>query len=1433
MKGGITMKKWSLIYAVLVLVFFAVSSSHFQAQKGKVSPLDANSGLKPANVNVKIDKDYGKMPLFFIPNQGQMDKKIYYYVQGKDKTVYFTSEGVTFSLNASGGSDPFYKRGPTPPKIFDKERQLEDSTKPSTRWVVKLEFVGARKNVKPESLEKSKTVISYFTGQKKNWIAGLQTASKILYRDLWPGIDLVYYGTVNRMKYEFIVHPGADPSQIKLAYRGAESVKENSQGQLEVQTPVGGFFDDTPEAWQEIAGKRENVTLKYVIENRKSGKETRDAPVVTYGFTVGKYDPKQTLVLDPAVIVYCGYIGGSSVESYGYIAVDGSGCAYITGYTMSTETTFPVMAGPDLTYNDNEDAFVAKVRADGTGLVYCGYIGGSGVDGGGGIAVDGSGCAYITGFTYSDQSTFPAIGGPDLTYNEGIDIFVAKVNSDGTGLVYCGYIGGSNYDNDYGIAVDASGCAYITGFTYSDQSTFPAIGGPDLTYNGDIDAFVAKVKADGTGLDYCGYIGGSGDDSGWGIAVDGSACAFLTGYTGSTETTFPVTVGPGLTYTGGIYDAFVAKVKADGTALDYCGYIGGSYRDSGVGIAVDSSGCAYLAGQTSSTETTFPVAVGPDLTHNGDYDAFVTKVNSTGTGLDFCGYIGGAGEDIGYGIAVDSSGFVHISGTTNSTETTFPVTVGPDLTYNGGVYDAFVAKLEADGTGLVYCGYIGGEDRDYGNGIAMDGSGCVYVSGYTNSTETTFPVTVGPDLTYNSDDTFVAKISGNPNYTVNFAAGNGGSLTGITTQTIEYGGNCTAVEAIPDDDYQFVNWTGTGGFVTTTNNPLTVTNVTANMMITAHFLFSNTAGWVPLEDLQYNMIVYGKAFNGNSPAAVGDWLGAFGPGGTSDCRAIAAVQSNGNYYITIGSNETSGETIVFQLWPLPSGPAIDGSESITFIENGVYEGLPLHFGPRGQNFALLNGWNWISFNTLPSDTSFNAVFGSLTGQIEQVKSQNQAAIYTGGNWIGDLTDMSGIANGIMYKVKTNQACAFNVTGMTVPFNTPLSLVTGWNWTAYLPTLSQPVQDAVNSIFTPVSQVKSQTQSVIKIGSILFGDLTQMEPNKGYLILMNQAGVLVYPQGESTFPLQSAGKTAAIKAPAVSWPMIKGNQYNMVALGRVYFEGKPVNTPGYYLGSIGPNGANDGRSLSPVNTDGTYFATVLGNTAGETIKFKLINSNKGKTYDAAGTLVFQPDGLTTGLDLKARSIKVTAPAAGAALQMGAVCSIAWEAYEVNNVKIELYKGSKLLSTIAPSVPTGSGTYSWKIPGSMNTGNDYQVKVSCIDPGATAEGWAKAFSIKPASSIALLSPNGGEVWQVKRSYDITWRSTGIDKVKIELYKGTALETVISTGTPAGNGKYTWTIPANQPQGANYKIKISGVDAGINISETGDRFFSITAAGTRSAH
>ncbi len=401
---------------------------------------------------------------------------------------------------------------------------------------------------------------------------------------------------------------------------------------------------------------------------------------------------------------------------------------------------------------------MAKVNAAGTALVYCGYIGGSGDDKGYAIAADAAGNAYVGGFTASTEASFPVLGGPDLFYGGGTtDGFVAKVNAAGTALDYCGYIGGAFEDQCLGVAVNTAGNAYVSGYTSSTPPNFPVIVGPDLSHNGAVDAFVAKVNAAGTAFDYCGYVGGSLDDYGEAIAVDRAGNAYVTGFTKSTASTFPVTVGPDLTYNSA-NDVFVARVNAAGTALDYCGYIGGSSDDVGRGIAVDRWGCAYVTGYTGSNQTTFPVLVGPDLTFNGSTDAFISKVNAAGTGLVYSGYIGGVSTDYGYGLAVDDAGSAHVTGQTSSTQTSFPVLVGPDLTHNN-VTDAFVAKLNVPGSALLYCGYIGGSGADTGFSVAADGWGNAFFAGNSASSQSTFPVLVGPDLTYNSNtDAFVARI---------------------------------------------------------------------------------------------------------------------------------------------------------------------------------------------------------------------------------------------------------------------------------------------------------------------------------------------------------------------------------------------------------------------------------------------------------------------------------------------------------------------------------------------------------------------------------------------------------------------------------------------------------------------------------------------------
>ncbi|NPV08180.1 MAG: hypothetical protein HPY83_09500 [Anaerolineae bacterium] len=743
----------------LVLLLSCLSPIHVRA--GSALPPEPASVASPIAVGrsspqsvsledrARLVGALGHLPLLFIENQGQLDRRVVYYLPGQSATVYFTADGVTFVLQGATPDVPGVATGSAYPR--------------SRRHVVQLDFLGAAR-VTPAGRERAQTVVSYFRSQLERWHVGVPTYHRVVYSDLWPGIDLAYYGEAGNLKYEFIVRPGGDPSRIRLAYRGATSMHLNETGSLEIATPARTISDQAPLAYQDVGGERRLVEAAYAV----------DGDGLSFGFTLGPYDRSTTLVLDPELL-YCGFLGGSDSDEGYDIAVDAEGAAYVVGNTQSHQDSFPVVVGPDSTFNGGwVDVFVAKVNPEGTALEYCGYIGGALRDaysGDLGIAVDSHGAAYVTGVTESTEASFPVLVGPDLTHNGGADAFVAKVNPAGTALEYCGYIGGLQEDSPAGIAVDSSGAAYVVGTTTSDHNSFPVQAGPFLTYKGDGDVFVAKVRPDGSSLEYCGYIGGSvvdrivgtGRDEGNAIAVDASGAAYITGRTRSTQVSFPVLVGPDLTFNGGFWDfnAFVAKVRPDGTGLVYCGYLGGF---AGQGIAVDALGAAYVTGTTGAGN--LPLLVGPDLTFNGAEDAFVAKVRPDGTGLVYSGYVGGTDMDSGTDIAVDSQGAAYVTGYTSSSEATFPVREGPTLTF-GGDSDAFVAKVRPDGTELQYCGYVGSAATDLGKGVAVDSQGNAYLTGFTYYTVPdfeeypidTFPETVGPDLTFNgSYDAFVAKI---------------------------------------------------------------------------------------------------------------------------------------------------------------------------------------------------------------------------------------------------------------------------------------------------------------------------------------------------------------------------------------------------------------------------------------------------------------------------------------------------------------------------------------------------------------------------------------------------------------------------------------------------------------------------------------------------
>lgn len=677
---------------------------------------------------------YGRLPLQFEPNVGQTDKRVKFITHSNGATLFLTGNQAVLCLTRSTGKrNRFDPRHPMAFKHPEPEKRAIS--------VLRMRIDGASASASTCGMDALPGKVNYFIGRDpKKWHCNIPTYRKASYRDIYNGIDLVYYGSGGRLEYDFVVKPGGDPSKIALSFTGAKSMRVAAGGDLVLGLDGGDVRWLKPVVYQQIAGKRVPVAGAYVL-----------AGIGCVRFAVGVHDASRPLIIDPA-LAYSTYLGGSSSSgdmTMG-IAVDSSGCAYVTGSAYSID--FPVTSGAFQTtlQSSNGDAFVSKLSASGDSLIYSTFLGGSSSDGGYGIAVDGSGSAYVSGTACSPD--FPVTSGALQTTrsNTSSNAFVSKLNPSGSSLVYSTYLGGSGNglsggDSGTGVAIDGIGCAYLTGQTCSPN--FPVTAGAfQTTQSGtNYSAFVSKLNPSGTSLVYSTYLGGSGNgDYAYGIALDGSGCAYVTGVTASPD--FPATSGAFQTTNANIVNgnAFVSKLNPSGGSLAYSTYLGGSGGgDAGLCIAIDSSGCAYLVGTTYSGD--FPVTPGAFQTTNKNIvngNAFVSKLSPSGDSLAYSTFLGGSGVnngDLGDGIAIDSSGCAYVTGIAESAD--FPVTPGAFETTMpaGSICAAFVSMLSPSGGSLIYSTYLGGSEWDNGAGIAVDGSGCAYVTGITGSAN--FPVT--------------------------------------------------------------------------------------------------------------------------------------------------------------------------------------------------------------------------------------------------------------------------------------------------------------------------------------------------------------------------------------------------------------------------------------------------------------------------------------------------------------------------------------------------------------------------------------------------------------------------------------------------------------------------------------------------------------------
>lgn len=687
-------------------------------------PTQAVASLLDDGVNnEKIVDLYENMALSFEINQGQTDPQVRFLSRGPGYTMFITQAGFALSL----------------------EQQIDgpDQEKSPSLSVVNMSLVDANPDLEIVGLTELSWHSNYLVGDDPaRWHTGVKNFERVQYREVWPGIDMVLYGNQHKLEYDFVVAPGTDPDQIAMEFKGVDQIRVGKTNELILLLPNGSELrQSAPFIYQEIDGVRQIVEGDFaVLENR-------------IRFEVGDYDPSLPLIIDPYLsyatfigqngndfvngvtaddtgnmflvgssngsfpitpgvyrtspygssdvfvtkmngngtgLVYSTYLGGGSADYATGAVADASGNLVIAGATDSTN--FAVTAGAyDTSANGGRDAFVAKLNASGTGLIFSTYLGGSGLDEAPALALDGSGNVYLTAST--ESSNFPTtVGAYDRTFGGNSDAYAVKLNSIGTGMVYGTFIGGSGWESSGDIAVDSSGNAYIVGGAGASDVMPTTAGAYDTSRNGDTDAYLIKLNSAGSGLIYGTFLGGTRFDGIHSVIVDASGNAIVAGQTVSTD--FPTTAGAyDRTHNspdGSTSDAFIAKFNSSGNGLLFSTFLGGNDQEQSLNLDTDESGNLYVIGESYSSN--LPVTPGAiDTSYNSGIDIFAFKLNSTGTSVLYGTYFGGSAYEYLGDARVDRHGVVYLGG--NIQEAGFPATAfAYDNSWSGTV-DGWATKL--------------------------------------------------------------------------------------------------------------------------------------------------------------------------------------------------------------------------------------------------------------------------------------------------------------------------------------------------------------------------------------------------------------------------------------------------------------------------------------------------------------------------------------------------------------------------------------------------------------------------------------------------------------------------------------------------------------------------------------------------------------------
>lgn len=661
---------------------------------------------------------------YFEENIGQTSSDVrYLYSSAGYKLMLFSNEAI-ISIPKPRLNQ---RHVDTPASVKKINRQKG----PRKETRIKMQFLGANKNPRIMGKEELKGHSNYFIGQEqKAWRRNVPHYGKVMYEDIYPNVDLIFYSSENNLEHDFIVKSGADPGKIQFAFRGIDSMSVEPSGDLVLIAGAEILRFHKPKMYQLIGAHKVDINGKYVVNDN------------IVSFQVAAYDHSVPLVIDP-VLSYSTFLGGAGYEAGRKIAIDTDKNAYVVGVTDA------------LSIDGTNDIFVVKLDAAGQ-LVYLSFIGGTGDDSGNGIAVDASGNVYLTGTTGSDD--FPTTPGviqtaclSSMGYGCGDSAFVAKISPSGSDLLFSTFLSGGpqlwnvwdgnpvavSYTESYGIAVDPSGNVFVAGSTQS--PTFPVTPEAFQTrYGGSTDAFVAKLNRDATKLLYSTYLGAFGIDEAYAIAIDTDGNAYVAGNTHSPTSAggndFPVknALQP---VQKGLSDGFAAKLNPTGSALIFSTFLGGSDNVDGIyGLAVDNQRNIFVTGQTKSAD--WPGANNPPSTWiETTGDCFVTKLGSPANTIPYSLYLGGKSFDYCNDIAVDVFGNAYVIGTTLSSG--FPVTADAYQGVKPGNDDFFISKINPFGA-IVYSTLLGGSTNDEGYGIAVGSPTEIYVTGEATSTD--FPI---------------------------------------------------------------------------------------------------------------------------------------------------------------------------------------------------------------------------------------------------------------------------------------------------------------------------------------------------------------------------------------------------------------------------------------------------------------------------------------------------------------------------------------------------------------------------------------------------------------------------------------------------------------------------------------------------------------------